>query len=525
MTVIPPSLHILLIEDNRSDAVLIEALLAESSDVSFAVETAQRLSTGLARLDRGGIDIVLLDLGLPDSQGLQTIEQLITHTSATIPTVILTGNTNTAIGFEAVRMGAQDYLMKGSFDGPGLVHTIRYAIERFKAPSQFRETIAFLDAPTDEVLALGVTARDLEAIASAGGVPAEAAHSAQTDILLLPAARKGNGNRGGTEAELVAPAEPTSPEDATAPDPTPDCPTNTDGRIRVEGVLTRGGMGVILKGWDTRLRREVAIKILRQKHLANPNLIERFVREARITGRLQHPAIISVLDLGESTDGRPFFTMRLVRGQTLDQILTIRSSVSAELRRFLVIFETVCEAVAYAHAQSVIHRDLKPENIMIGAFGVVQLMDWGLAKILSEDELPLAMNSAEADAGENRDSADPPVSGTQIGTVFGTPSYLPPEQARGELNRVDKRADVFGLGGILCEILTGQPPYTGTNGKGVYRKACRAELGEAHARLDACPAERKLVALAKWCLSAEPDDRPADGEEVATSVARFLESG
>ena len=277
MTVIPPSLHILLIEDNRSDAVLIEALLAESSDVSFAVETAQRLSTGLARLDRGGIDIVLLDLGLPDSQGLQTIEQLLAHTSATIPTVILTGNTSTAVGFEAVRMGAQDYLTKGSFDGHGLARTIRYAIERFKARSQSRETSARLDAPTDEVPALGgVTARDLAEIASA---PAEAADSDQTDILLLPAARKGNGNRRGTEAEPVSPAEPTSPADARAPDPTPDCPTNTDGRIRVEGVLTRGGMGVILKGWDTRLRREVAIKILRQKHLANPNLIERFVRE------------------------------------------------------------------------------------------------------------------------------------------------------------------------------------------------------------------------------------------------------
>ena len=155
MTVIPPSLHILLIEDNRSDAVLIEALLAESSDVSFAVETAQRLSTGLARLDRGGIDIVLLDLGLPDSQGLQTIEQLLTHISATIPTVILTGNTSTAVGFEAVRMGAQDYLTKGSFDGHGLARTIRYAIERFKARSQSRETSACLDAPTDEVPALG----------------------------------------------------------------------------------------------------------------------------------------------------------------------------------------------------------------------------------------------------------------------------------------------------------------------------------------------------------------------------------
>jgi len=306
--------------------------------------------------------------------------------------------------------------------------------------------------------------------------------------------------------------------------PPPPLPTVV-GRFRIDGEIARGGMGIVLRGWDPLMGREVAIKMLHQTHLGNPSLVRRFFEEARITGRLQHPGVVPILELGQCDDGQPFFAMRLVTGQTFNQTLAARTNVSADLPRLLKIFEQICHAVAYAHANGVIHRDLKPANVMTGEYGVVMVMDWGLAKILGESD------PAAGAAGEPVDDQNlTPVpmfsaeSGTQAGTVFGTPSYLPPEQAKGEVGAVDQRSDVFGLGGILCEILTGRPPYTGADVKAVYRKALKAKLADAFKRLDACPAERPLVALAKRCLSADRAGRPADAGEVAKAVTAYLET-
>ncbi len=295
---------------------------------------------------------------------------------------------------------------------------------------------------------------------------------------------------------------------ATAP-ADPPAALDPAGRYAVRDEIGRGGMGAVHAGWDRQLQREIAVKVLLREHVGRPEVVRRFLDEARITSRLSHPGVVAVHELGWSPDGRPYFVMKLVRGQTLAQLLNGRGDAAGDLPQFLAIFLQVCQAVAYAHSQGVIHRDLKPANIMVGAFGAVKVMDWGLAKVLGE---------GGPDVGGDDPAATPAgvihPAVTMAGTVFGTPAYLAPEQARGETDRIDRRADVFGLGSILCEILTGQPPYAGADGRETYRRAAAAETAAAVARLDACRAPLDPVVLAKWCLSADPRDRPPDASGV-----------
>src|SRR5262249_13215197 len=181
----------------------------------------------------------------------------------------------------------------------------------------------------------------------------------------------------------------------------------------------------------------------------------------------------------------------------------------------------ICQTVAYAHSHQVIHRDLKPANVMVGAFGEVQVMDWGLAKVLDRHRGNGA--AASAPPGERPASLSSPEElPTQEGQGMGTAPYVPPEQARGEVGRVDQRSDVFGLGAILCEILTGQPPFTGKNQNEVFAKAQACDHGEALARLDGCGADADLVRLAKACLAPKPEDRLSDAGVVAQEVAAYL---
>ena len=292
--------------------------------------------------------------------------------------------------------------------------------------------------------------------------------------------------------------------------------------------IGRGGVGVVYEGWDVQLQRQVAVKVLRPEHLEKPEILRRFLEEARITSRLQHPGVVPIHELGNSPDERPCFVMRMVRGQTLNKILARREDTFTDLPGLLAVFLQVCQTVAYAHSQGVIHRDLKPENVMVGSFGVVKVMDWGLAKVLGETDPADAVTAARAAAelagtsGETSDDLNLP--GTPVGTVFGTPAYLPPEQARGEIGRIDKRADVFGLGAILCEILTGKPPYTGADGHEVYHKAATAAIAEAVARVNNCTAALDLLSLTRWCLSPEPGNRPADASGVVEVIVSHLQA-
>jgi serine/threonine-protein kinase len=282
-------------------------------------------------------------------------------------------------------------------------------------------------------------------------------------------------------------------------------------------------MGVVLRVRDSVLGRSLALKALLEEHKDRPELVRRFLDEARLMGQLQHPGVPPVHDLGELPDGRPFFALKLIKGRTLAELLKERKSPTEELPHYLGIFGQVCQTIAYAHSKGVLHRDLKPGNVMVGAFGEVQVMDWGLAKLLTA-----APDQPAAPAREATESSTiftvptaAPGPSTQVGSVLGTPAYMAPEQARGEIERLDERADVFGLGAILCVILTGQPPFLGSGKEDTHRRAMRGELDDAFARLDACGADAELVALAKTCLAPRQEDRPRDATAVAKAVAAY----
>jgi serine/threonine-protein kinase len=311
------------------------------------------------------------------------------------------------------------------------------------------------------------------------------------------------------------------------PDTEPAADPDPAGRLQLGGEIDHGGMAVVLRGHDADLGRDVAVKVLLEAHAGRTELVARFVEEAQVAGQLQHPGVVPVYDLGVLPDRRPYFTMKLVKGQNLARLLAERTPGAdtpgspAERPRFLAIFLQVCQAVAYAHSKGVVHRDLKPRNIMVGAFGEVQVMDWGLAKVLGEGGAPAGGGPPPQDLSvihTARGGAD-----TQAGSVLGTYAYMPPEQALGEVGRLDRRADVFALGALLCEVLTGRPPYTGEDPEAVRRRAARADLADALARLDGCGADPELVALCQRCLAAEPAGRPRDAGVLAAELAAYLE--
>jgi serine/threonine-protein kinase len=280
------------------------------------------------------------------------------------------------------------------------------------------------------------------------------------------------------------------------------------------GKMGEGGMGVVYKARHVALNRLVAVKTLRDSMAVSPIIRARLLAETEAVARLPHPGIAPVHEVGELPDGRPYFAMKLVEGHTLAELLEQRPSPQHDLPRFLAVFEQVCQAVAYAHSKGVLHRDLKPSNVMVGEFGEVQVMDWGLTKAFVRPSL-------------ERERQDPerPVAGapgsdqTALGARMGTLAYMPPEQAAGRAGAVGPHSDAFGLGAVLCEVLTGKPPYTGASAGEVQMRALRADLTIAFARLDRCGADPDLVALAKCCLAADPASRPRDGRAVAEAVA------
>ncbi len=285
-------------------------------------------------------------------------------------------------------------------------------------------------------------------------------------------------------------------------------PATAAGRYAFLDELARGGMGVVYRATDTVLGREVAVKLLSDRFDPDAAAARRFVDEARIAGQLQHPGIPAVHDLGTLPDGRPFLAMKLVKGNTLEALLRDRVASAVERGRFVAVFEQICQAIGYAHAHQVIHRDLKPSNVMVGSFGEVQVMDWGLAKVLASRE----RERPELDAGETaagtkiQSTRDSDGSETQAGSVLGTPAFMPPEQAIGAIDQIDARSDVFGLGAILTVTLTGQPPFVGDTAEATRQAAAKGKVGDAFARLDASGAEPELVALCKRCLAAEKAD-------------------
>jgi serine/threonine-protein kinase len=288
--------------------------------------------------------------------------------------------------------------------------------------------------------------------------------------------------------------------------------------------IARGGMGVIIRSHDNDLGRDVAMKVLQPRHADNEAMVRRFVEEAQIAGQLQHPGVLTVYELGLQPDHRPYFTMRLIRGRTLAELLGERTGPDEDRGRFLSIFERMCQTMAYAHARGVIHRDLKPANVMVGNFGEVQVVDWGLAKLLPRDDAAGRTSDPSARETEIRlPQTEAQGSNSIAGSIMGTPAYMPPEQARGEIDQLDERADVFALGAILCEILTGEAAFPGDSSEALD-DAREARLEHAWTRLGACGADDELVALAKSCLVPRRGERLRDAGVVAQRFAEYQAS-
>jgi serine/threonine protein kinase len=255
-------------------------------------------------------------------------------------------------------------------------------------------------------------------------------------------------------------------------------------RYRLLGQIARGGMGVVYAAEDEKLERRVALKVLEVPG-AKGELASRLMREARVLARLEHPGIVPVHDVGTLADGRVFYTMKFVEGQRLDKYLERVKSIPDKLRIFL----RVCEPVAFAHSRGVLHRDIKPANIMVGSFGEVLVMDWGLAKIVAQaagDALQDADTVSESPKAISADTDTTRVSViTGHGTVLGTPGYMSPEQARGEVEAVDGRSDVFSLGALLRFMLnernpSGSPPRLDKSLEAICEKASAEKPGSRY---------------------------------------------
>ncbi|MGF1583296.1 MAG: protein kinase [Gemmataceae bacterium] len=307
------------------------------------------------------------------------------------------------------------------------------------------------------------------------------------------------------------------------------------GRYKIVEELARGGMGVVLRGQDPNFRRDLAIKVLLREHNNEDDLRRRFHNEAQIMAQLQHPGIPAVHETGEAADGLPYFTMKLIQGKTLAELLLQRTSPTDELLRYVLIFESVCQTLAYAHTHGIIHRDLKPRNIMVGPFGEVQVLDWGLAKIVEEtasedhpnepseqETWPLAsakFSQKQVPSASEQAPNIPDV--TEAGQIMGTPAYMAPEQAKGLVRQVNERSDVFGLGAILCEILIGRPPYHTGSPKSNQTLAEAGELSDVYEGLDQCGADEELIQLCKECLAPQQADRPSNAQAVAARLADY----
>ena len=250
-------------------------------------------------------------------------------------------------------------------------------------------------------------------------------------------------------------------------------------RLELLEEIARGGMGAILRGRDADIGRDVAVKVLLEDHRGRPELARRFLEEAHIAGRLQHPGVAPVYALGRMPDGRPYFTMKLIKGRTLTALLAERKDSSSERPRFLAVFEQVCQTLAYAHARGVIHRDLKPSNVMVGAYGEVQVMDWGLAKVLPRDG---EASEAGREDGDGGGVADPDAAGRaghgggRVGDASGHRDGDAGLHGAGAGPRRSR-----GRGGAFGRVRAGRDPVRDPDGAAAVRGAERggAEAGAA----------------------------------------------
>ena len=297
-----------------------------------------------------------------------------------------------------------------------------------------------------------------------------------------------------------------------------------DARYRIIRPHARGGIGEVFVAEDQELSREVALKELQCDQSFNEDCLARFLLEAEVTGQLEHPGIVPVYGLGHYADGRPFYAMRFIQGESLQSAIgnyhrnsedRSSSDQRLELYKLLGSFVDVCHAMEYAHSRGVLHRDLKPANVMLGDYGETLVVDWGLARSGNRDDGPVPRVGPALKLSSMSGSAP-----TRMGSVFGTPAYMPPEQAAGDLDRIGPCSDVYSLGATLYELLTGQPPFLEHELGDLLSKIQAGEFPRSIAIKSDVP--RALDAICSKAMSANVEDRYASPMALANDVQHWL---
>ncbi len=296
------------------------------------------------------------------------------------------------------------------------------------------------------------------------------------------------------------------------------------------GLLGRGGMGEVRLARDQYIGRKVALKVIRHGRAHRPRSRTRFMREARIQGQLEHPAVVPVYDLSHTPDGRPYFTMKRVSGVTLEEVIKGLRSDDAQMiedysrRRLLEAFARVCLTVDYVHESGVLHRDLKPANVMLGRFGEVYLLDWGLAKLFREEKDIDGLGPDDIVDHPDTTTLDGDHDGrTAVGELMGTPGYMSPEQIDGGGRPIDERADIYSLGAVLFELLTHHPLHPPGPIQRKIGSTIRGADARAHERHPEADVPPELEAICVKATSDDPDDRHANARELSEAIESFLD--
>jgi serine/threonine protein kinase/WD40 repeat protein len=303
-------------------------------------------------------------------------------------------------------------------------------------------------------------------------------------------------------------------------------------RYEVQGTIARGGMGEILAVRDPSLSRSIAIKVLRERSSglnakeSRTSPEERLLAEAQILAQLDHPGIVPIYEVGRDDRGSPYFAMKRVDGQDFLAVIEAHHQGAEDwnLPRAVGVLKQVCQAVAHAHEKGVIHRDLKPSNVMVGRFGEVFVMDWGLARVLGANSIPSTTRRADSAVHSGCSHAELGAPDTQAGAVLGTPGYMAPEQAAGEIEKLDARTDVYALGAMLYHLLAGRAPRNRTTNMSTTEFVLRA-LNEPPERLSrAAPgAPVELAAICEQAMAEQKERRYASALELADDLGAWLE--